>query len=54
MRGTDTPKITVAVRKRPLNKKELQRSEADIVRVGPTGQVTISENKQKVDLTKYL
>lgn len=45
MRIAETPKITVAIRKRPLNKKELQRSETDIVRVGQNGQVTISEYK---------
>lgn len=42
MKANDTPKITVAVRKRPLNRKELQRQEADIVKVGSHGQVIIS------------
>ena len=45
MKFADTPKITVAIRKRPLNRKELQRSESDIVRVSPGGQVTVSEHK---------
>lgn len=45
MRANETPKITVAVRKRPLNKKELSRAETDIVRVGNAGQVIISEYK---------
>ncbi len=45
MRTGETPKITVAVRKRPLNRKELQRNETDIVRVGSQGQVIISEYK---------
>lgn len=40
-----TPKITVAIRKRPLNKKEQLRGESDIVRVGGCGQVTVSEHK---------
>lgn len=29
----DQPKIRVVVRKRPMNKKELQRAETDIVEV---------------------
>lgn len=29
----DQPKIQVVVRKRPLNKKELQRNEQDVVEV---------------------
>jgi hypothetical protein len=45
MKFADTPKITVAIRKRPLNRKELQRSETDIVRVGSNGQVIVSEHK---------
>ena len=45
MKYRDTPRITVAVRKRPLNKKEQQRGETDIVRVGPKGEVVVSEYK---------
>jgi len=45
MKITEAQKITVAIRKRPLNKKELQRCETDIVRVGNNGQVTVSEYK---------
>jgi len=45
MRLGETPKITVAIRKRPLNKKELQRNETDIVKMAPPGQVIISEYK---------
>jgi hypothetical protein len=45
MKFSDTPKITVAIRKRPLNRKELQRSETDIVRVSQGGSVTVSEFK---------
>ncbi len=45
MKYADTPKITVAIRKRPLNRKEIQRSETDIVRVGSGGQVVVCEHK---------
>jgi len=45
MKFGETPKITVAIRKRPLNKKELQKNEADIVKMGTQGQVIISEYK---------
>ena len=41
----ETPKITVVVRKRPLNRKELQRNETDIVKVADQSQVVISEYK---------
>jgi hypothetical protein len=33
MKSKETPKITVAIRKRPLNKKELQRAETDIIKI---------------------
>lgn len=45
MRSNETPKITVAIRKRPLNKKELARGESDIVKVSPNGEVLVCEYK---------
>ena len=45
LRPKEAPKITVAVRKRPMNKKELQKGETDIVRVDDHRQITISEIK---------
>lgn len=46
--------ITVCVRKRPLNKKELARREIDVVSVPRKDLVIVHEPKNKVDLTKYL
>ena len=47
-------KISVCVRKRPLNKKEIGRSDVDVISI-PDGEHTMAhECKQKVDLTKYL
>lgn len=46
--------ITVCVRKRPLNKKEKQWKEIDVITV-PTDEImVVHEPKHKVDLTKYL
>jgi hypothetical protein len=42
MNSEQDPKITVAIRKRPISKKELQKGEKDIVEVLPN-QVTIQE-----------
>ena len=47
-------RITVAVRKRPVNTKELDRGEVDCVSVTTKDIVMVHEPKQKVDLTKYL
>jgi kinesin family protein 2/24 len=47
-------KICVAVRKRPLNSSEKQKSETDILEVENDCQLTIHEPKTKVDLTKYV
>lgn len=50
----DDHQICVCVRKRPLNKKELNRKEVDVVTI-PNKELTIvHEPKTKVDLTKYL
>ncbi|XP_050537605.1 kinesin-like protein KIF2A isoform X2 [Daktulosphaira vitifoliae] len=46
--------ITVCVRKRPLNKKELNRKEVDVIAIPTKNQVIVHEPKNKVDLTKYL
>lgn len=46
--------ICVAVRKRPLNKKELNRKEVDVVTVPNGDRVVVHEPKLKVDLTKFL
>lgn len=46
--------ITVCVRKRPLNKKELIRKEIDVISVPRKDQIIVHEPKAKVDLTKYL
>ncbi|KAI8060111.1 P-loop containing nucleoside triphosphate hydrolase protein [Gongronella butleri] len=47
-------KIRVCVRKRPLNKKELDRGEKDISPAVGTRSIHINEPKMKVDLTKYI
>ncbi|MCO5563923.1 hypothetical protein L7F22_017575 [Adiantum nelumboides] len=48
-------KIKVVVRKRPINKKELARSEKDIICVEDHGCcLTVHEPKLKVDLTAYV
>eukprot|EP00250_Pteridium_aquilinum_P015765 c22750_g1_i2 orf=624-3017(+) len=48
-------KIKVVVRKRPINKKELARSEEDIISVEENGCcLTVHEPKLKVDLTAYV
>lgn len=46
--------ITVCVRKRPLNKKEMARKEVDVISVPSKDQMVVHEPKAKVDLTKYL
>ncbi|XP_034940738.1 kinesin-like protein KIF2A isoform X2 [Chelonus insularis] len=46
--------ITVCVRKRPLNRKEQNRKEVDVISVPSKDQMIVHEPKLKVDLTKYL
>jgi kinesin family protein 2/24 len=41
----EQPKILVAIRKRPLSKKELSRGEGDIVSVKNSDTVIVSEYK---------
>ena len=48
------PKIRVIVRKRPLSKKELSKSDQDVVEIRNNRQVVVKELKVKVDLTKYI
>ncbi|CAO3639467.1 unnamed protein product [Cunninghamella blakesleeana] len=47
-------KIRVCVRKRPLNKKEIERGEKDISPTSGIRSININEPKVKVDLTKYI
>ncbi|CAN8028068.1 unnamed protein product, partial [Ixodes persulcatus] len=51
---TEVHQICVAVRKRPLNKKELGRKEVDVVTVPSRDVMVVHEPKLKVDLTKFL
>ncbi|XP_035216754.1 kinesin-like protein KIF2A [Stegodyphus dumicola] len=46
--------ICVAVRKRPMNKKEQLKKEVDVVTVPNKEHIVVHEPKHKVDLTKYL
>lgn len=46
--------ITVCVRKRPLNKLELDRKDVDVITIARKDQLIVHEPKCKVDLTKYL
>ncbi|KAM6918223.1 kinesin-like protein KIF2C [Xenentodon cancila] len=47
-------RICVCVRKRPLNKQEINKKEIDVVSVPGKGTLLVHEPKHKVDLTKYL
>jgi kinesin family protein 2/24 len=52
--SVEVHQICVAVRKRPLNKREAQRKDIDVITI-PNKELTIvHEPKQKVDLTRYL
>ncbi|XP_042218489.1 kinesin-like protein KIF2A isoform X4 [Homarus americanus] len=46
--------ITVAVRKRPLNKKEQSKREIDVITIPNRNNLYVHEPRSKVDLTKYL
>jgi len=48
------PKIQVLIRKRPLNQREENKREKDIVEVFNHKELVLKEMKTKVDLTKYL
>lgn len=47
-------KISVCVRKRPMNSKELDRCDVDVTTIPDGEHAMIHECKNKVDLTKYL
>lgn len=46
--------ICVAVRKRPMNKKEAQKKDIDVITVPNKDMIIVHEPKHKVDLTRYL
>lgn len=46
--------ITVACRKRPLNKKELNKKEVDVITIPKRDTMIVHEPKTKVDLEKYV
>ncbi|RWS13436.1 kinesin-like protein KIF2A [Dinothrombium tinctorium] len=46
--------ICVAVRKRPMNKKEIQKKDIDVITVPNKDTIIVHEPKHKVDLTRYL
>ena len=55
IRGPPPPKIRVVVRKRPINKKEKERGEDDIMNVDMAkGELMVNEPKLRVDLTRYI
>lgn len=47
-------KITVAVRKRPLNRREVEKKDVDIVDGSHQKMLLVKEIRQKLDLTKYV
>lgn len=47
-------KISVCVRKRPVDKKELSRKEIDVVTVPNKDHIVVHQPQVKVDLTKYI
>jgi len=52
---TKESRIKVVVRKRPLNEKEIQSGEIDLIEIHPGGErLTIAEPKTRVDLTKFV
>ena len=48
------PKIKVIIRKRPLNTKEINKKEIDIISIKDNSKVIVSEQKIGLDLTKYI
>ncbi|XP_078176827.1 kinesin-like protein KIN-13B isoform X2 [Carex rostrata] len=52
-KSNSVAKIRVAVRKRPLNKKEIAKREEDIISIH-TNSLVVHETKLKVDLTEYM
>jgi kinesin family protein 2/24 len=47
-------KIKVVVRKRPINTKEIQKNDIDIIEIRNTKMLVAKELKNKVDMTKYI
>lgn len=53
--AVDPPRIRVIVRKRPLNKKEQEKGEIDVIQCDPeSASLSVHEPKTKVDMTKYI
>lgn len=50
----DSNQICVAVRKRPMNKKEANKKDIDVITVPSKNLIVVHEPKHKVDLTRYL
>jgi len=50
----ETHQITVACRKRPLNKKEYNKKEVDVITIPKKDTMIVHEPKSKVDLQRYL
>ena len=48
----DTHQICVAVRKRPMNKREAQKKDIDVITIPTKDIVAVHEPKNKVDLTR--
>jgi len=51
--GGGKERIRVAIRKRPMSKKEIDKQEADVLESDNMQSVMVREPKTKVDLTKY-
>lgn len=49
--GVEDHQITVCVRKRPLNKKELARKEVDVITVPSKDRIIVHEPKTKVNIS---
>ena len=54
MQTSNEPKIIVAIRKRPLNKKEVSKNDSEIVDIMSRDSLIVKELREKVDLTKYI
>ncbi len=52
--GVEDHQITVCVRKRPLNKKELARKEVDVITVPSKDRIIVHEPKTKVIFLKIM
>ena len=51
----DPPRIRVIVRKRPLNRKEIERGDNDVLQCdSPNATLYVHEPKTKVDMTRYI